>query len=99
MADMDARVVMLLAVSAWGLAACERSPAPPPAPAAPAAPARPAEEAAPEPAAASFVNRVWVVSESKQVAPGALRVFLSDGTLVMASPDSTPAFGQWRSED
>jgi heat shock protein HslJ/uncharacterized membrane protein len=97
MADMDARVVTLVAVSAWGLAACERSPAPPPAPAGPAAPTQP-EEPAPAEAPASFVNRVWVVSESKQVAPGALRVFLSDGTLVMASPDSTPAFGQWRSK-
>lgn len=94
---MDARVVTLVAVSAWGLAACERSPAPPPAPADPAAPTQP-EEPAPAEAPASFVNRVWVVSESKQVAPGALRVFLSDGTLVMASPDSTPAFGQWRSK-
>ena len=95
---MDARVVSLIAVTAWALAACERSPTPPPAPATPAAPARPAEEPAPEPAVASFVNRVWVVSESRQVAPGALRVFLSDGTLVMTSPGSTPAFGQWRSE-
>ncbi len=45
---------------------------------------------------ASFVNRVWVVAESKQVAPGELRVFLSEGTLAMASPHGTPAFGTWR---
>ncbi len=53
---------------------------------------------APEPAAAapSFVNRVWSVAESKQVEVGSLRSFLSDGTLVMTSPNSTPAFGTWR---
>ncbi len=47
-------------------------------------------------APAPFVNRVWVVAESKQVAPGELRVFLSEGTLVMASPHGTPALGLWR---
>jgi hypothetical protein len=39
----------------------------------------------------SFANRVWVVAESQQVAPGELRVFLSEGTLVMASPHGTPS--------
>ena len=43
----------------------------------------------------SFVNKVWVVAESKDVALGELRVFLSEGTLVMASPHATPAFGRW----
>lgn len=51
--------------------------------------------AQPVSAPAAFVNRVWVVAESDQVARGALRVFLSDGTLVMASPHATPAFGTW----
>jgi len=51
--------------------------------------------AAPE----AFVNRVWVVAESEQVAQGELRVFLSEGTLVMASPHATPAFGAWTYED
>lgn len=37
-----------------------------------------------------------VVAESQQVAPGELRVFLSEGTLVMASPHGTPALGSWR---
>ncbi len=96
---MDFRILAIFALASVALAGCERSEAPQPAPApadtAPAdAPVRPrATEAA------SFVNRVWAVAESKQVEPGALRVFLSDGTLVMASPNSTPAFGQWRSED
>lgn len=47
----------------------------------------------------SFINRVWEVSESDQVARGSLRVFLSDGTLVMASSHATPALGTWRYQD
>ena len=49
--------------------------------------------------APSFVNRVWAVAESKQVALGELRVFLSEGTMVMASPHATPALGTWRRQD
>ena len=59
---------------------------------------RPTEEAPPS-APASFVNRVWVVAESPQVAQGELRVFLSGGTLVMTSPHATPAFGTWSYKD
>lgn len=44
---------------------------------------------------AGFVNRVWRVAESPQVQEGSLRVFLSDGTLVMSSPYAEPAFGTW----
>ena len=47
----------------------------------------------------TFINRVWVVAESEQVAPGELRVFLSDGTLVLASPHGTPAFGTWNYQE
>lgn len=63
---------------------------------------------APEPAAAAatpkpqlaearpgFVNKVWEVSQSTKVAPGNFYVFLADGTLVMTSPNSKPAFGAW----
>ena len=39
------------------------------------------------------------MAESQQVAPGELRVFLSEGTLVMASPHSTPSLGSWRYRD
>ena len=46
----------------------------------------------------TFVNRVWRVSESSGMSPGQLVVFLSDGTLVFASNNAKPAFGQWRSE-
>jgi hypothetical protein len=49
--------------------------------------------------APSFVNRVWAVAESKQVAPGELRVFLSEGTLVMAAPHARSALGSWRRND
>ncbi len=50
-------------------------------------------------APASFIDRVWVVAESQQVALGELRVFLSEGTHVMASPHGTPALGTWRYRD
>ena len=95
---MDVRILAIITVTSLALAGCERSEAPQPEQA-------PADTAAPDARvpphtteAASFVNRVWVVAESKQVERGELRVFLSDGTLVMASPNSTPAFGQWSSE-
>ncbi len=92
---MDARVLAVIVVTSLALAACEKAAPPPSTPPV----AEPADEAVPREPAPSFVNRVWAVSESKQVEPGALRIFLSDGTLVMASPNSTPAFGQWRSEN
>jgi hypothetical protein len=43
----------------------------------------------------SFVNRVWKVAESSAMTPGQLVVFLSEGTLVFASTQGTPAFGTW----
>ncbi len=52
-----------------------------------------ASPAAPEPA--PWVNRVWRVAESTQVQVGSLRVFLADGTLVMADPHGTAALGSW----
>jgi hypothetical protein len=54
---------------------------------------------APPVAEPSFVNRVWTVAESKQIAQGELRVFLSEGTLVMAAPHARPALGSWRRQD
>ena len=65
--------------------------APPPAPPGAAAPAAPAASSAP----ATFVNRVWEVAESSAVAPGQLYIFLSEGTLVVASPTGTPSLGRW----
>jgi hypothetical protein len=49
-------------------------------------------------AAVSFVNKVWRVSNSSGVAPGTLYVFLSEGTLVITSPNSKPALGTWKYE-
>ena len=48
---------------------------------------------------ATFVNRVWRVAESPQIAVGDLRVFLTDSTMVMTSPHATAAFGSWRVRD
>lgn len=53
----------------------------------------PASEAKP-----TFVNKVWRVSESTGMSPGQLVVFLSDGTLVLASGNAEPALGTWRTE-
>lgn len=44
----------------------------------------------------TFVDKVWKVSQSSGVAPGTLYVFLSDGSLVITSTNSTPALGTWK---
>jgi heat shock protein HslJ/uncharacterized membrane protein len=88
----------MVVISLFALVACERAgdqkPAPTPA-------AEPAQVTEPVPAkpAPTFVNKVWTVAESKQVALGDTRVFLADGTLVMTSPHAKPAFGSWRYAD
>jgi len=46
----------------------------------------------------SFVNKVWRVSSSSSVAPGTLYVFMSEGTLLITSPNSKPALGMWKYE-
>jgi len=88
---MEVRIPVVMLAAALAFTGCEKAEPPQSAGPEPAAPPTPVRDGA------SFVNRVWVVAESKQVQPGDLRVFLSDGTLVMASPHSTPAFGQWAS--
>jgi len=76
----------LVVAALLAIAACSKTEAP-----APAADATP-EIAAVQP---SFINKVWSVAESAQVELGSQRIFLSDGTLVMTSANSTPAFGSW----
>jgi Prokaryotic membrane lipoprotein lipid attachment site len=66
-----------------------------PAPAGPAAADAPPVSAQPA-AKPDFVNRVWSVASSSAVAPGTLYVFLSEGTLVIASPQSKPMLGSWK---
>jgi heat shock protein HslJ/uncharacterized membrane protein len=93
---MEARTLAAVVVL-LPLAACGRpdqaQPAPAPAASAPIA-------RAPAPAAhPSFVNKVWAVKESSAVAPGSLRVFLSDGSLVMTSLGEKAALGSWRYAD
>src|SRR5262245_43152435 len=91
---MDARPLVICCVAVLALAACGKKAEPPkPAPAAAQPIAREAAESGPY-----FINRVWAVSDSTAVAPGSLRVFLSDGTLVMASVHEAPALGAWRYE-
>jgi hypothetical protein len=61
----------------------------------------PSEQTSTQPrrAAPGFVNRVWSVQSSNAVAAGQLYVFLSEGTLVIASPNGTPALGRWTQQD
>ncbi|MEJ7713193.1 MAG: hypothetical protein WKF84_25955 [Pyrinomonadaceae bacterium] len=47
----------------------------------------------------SFINKVWKVNKSNDVALGQLYVFLSEGTLVIASSNGKPAFGFWTYKD
>jgi hypothetical protein len=67
------------------------------------APRKGSEEAAAESSGAaatsSFINKVWVVSESPPVESGDLRVFLSEGTMVMSSTHGTPSLGSWSYHD
>ena len=70
-------------------------PSAPPAPADPAASATPPAAAQPT-ARPDFVNRVWSVANSSTVEPGTLYVFLSEGTLVITSPNAKPLLGSWK---
>jgi hypothetical protein len=72
-------VLLILA----GLAGCSRKDTP-----AKPVPATPAERV-------TFVDRVWKVADSTGMTPGQLVVFLSDSTLVFASPHDEPALGTW----
>ena len=45
---------------------------------------------------ASFINKVWKVDASPTIQKGQLYVFLSEGTLVVASSNGTPSLGTWR---
>ena len=75
---------------------CSKPKDAPPAPSGSEASTAPAST--PAPAKPGFVNPVWQVKESKDVEPGMMYVFLSDGTLVLASPHGTPSFGKWTNE-
>jgi heat shock protein HslJ/uncharacterized membrane protein len=91
---MGTRFAVTLAALVLALAGCEKKSAEPPA-ATVDSTVQPLPGAGPE----SFVNRVWEIAESPHAEPGALRVFLADGTLVMTSPNATPSLGRWRYAD
>src|SRR5262245_57939479 len=92
---MDARTLAICLTALFALASCDKRAEPPKPPPATTAPiAREAPKAEP-----SFINKVWAVTESTAVAPGSLRVFLSDGTLVMTSVNEKPTLGAWHAED
>lgn len=93
---MDVRTLALIVVSLLTVVACDKQEsADKPSP---AAEQPPVKNRAPAELAPSFVNKVWQVAEAGQLVRGSLRVFLSDGTLVMSDANATPAFGSWRFE-
>ena len=85
--------VVLLTAAAVGSGCSRAAEAPGTAP-----PGSGAPPAVPAVAASSFVNRVWRVAQSPTVAAGQLYVFLSDGTLVVTSPQSKPLLGRWQQD-
>ena len=63
-----------------------------------AAPARDDPQPRETPGGPDFVDRVWVSTEAAS-APGTLRIFLRDGTLVMDSCWETYRLARWRRLD
>lgn len=86
-------VIIRTGLVATLLASCQASP--------------PAARATREPSAGSgtrevpppaFANTVWRVAAPSGIEAGALYVFLSDGSLLIASDHGTPSLGRWRSD-
>ena len=100
---------LMLAATLTALAACNANPPPaapsettPPPQETPATPApltpAPAGTTTPPPAdstAPAFADRVWRVTGSSAVEVGSTYTFLTGGTLLMDSPNGTPATGSW----
>ena len=63
------------------------------------APEEAAAPAAPAVTPAAFADKVWRVKSSSAVEPDTVYAFLSDGTLVIDSPNGTPMRGEWRFEN
>lgn len=63
------------------------------------APGEAAAPAAPAVTPAAFTDKVWRVKSSSAVEPDTVYAFLSDGTLVIDSPNGTPMRGEWRFEN
>lgn len=98
--SIGSRFAAALCATVW-LVACQKAPAPaesatPPAPAALPAPVpQPTEPSEP----ATFVNKVWRVTSSSAIPADGLYVFVSDGTMLITSPNATPAIGAWNQND
>jgi hypothetical protein len=83
--------LLLVVILIWSLAACSTT--------SPSSDNTNRHTQQPAKPKASFINRVWKVNKSNSIAPGHLYIFLSDGTLVITSPQSKPTFGSWKSSD
>jgi hypothetical protein len=95
MAESEMRSI-LVAIAILTASACDRSTAPAPAPSAlPIADSAMNTPATPTP---SFTDRVWLRADAGS-APGAMQVYLSDGTLISDSCFETYRLSSWRLED
>lgn len=99
---------LIVAVAIAVLSACKPTPSPSlaeqptPEPALTATPAAPAPAPAPAAEAATapaFAGKVWRMQSSSAGEPGSTYAFLTDGTLVVDSPNGTPMQGSWRYDD
>src|SRR5690606_14858731 len=88
---MDKKAAILALITAWGVGTCAL-PAMAQDAGTPAAAAADAEAGEDNP----LLNRVWVRSDDDSGLPGAMQIFLSDGTLVSDSCWETYRLSKWQ---
>ena len=96
MAGSDMRAI-LVAIAIVMTGACDRSTAPAEAPAPSATPVADSATDTPATPTPSFTDRVWLRADAGS-APGAMQVYLSDGTLISDSCFETYRLSSWRLE-
>ena len=88
---------IFVAIAIIMTSACDRSTAPAEAPAPAATPVADSATDTPAPPTPSFTDRVWLRADAGS-APGAMQVYLSDGTLISDSCFETYRLSNWRLE-
>ena len=96
MAGREMRTV-LVAIAIVTASACDRSTAPAEAPPPSATPVADSATDTPATTTPSFTDRVWLRADAGS-APGAMQVYLSDGTLISDSCFETYRLSSWRLE-
>ena len=88
---------ILVAIAIVMASACNQSTAPAEAPPPSATPVADSATDTPPPTTPSFTDRVWLRADAGS-APGAMQVYLSDGTLISDSCFETYRLSSWRLE-